>query len=100
MKVTLRYFDGCPNWRATGEMLAALGAQHGFGVVTERVETPEQADAIGFRGSPTVLIDGADPFTDPTAPIGLACRVYRGPDGLIGAPTEPMLRAAFEAAAP
>jgi hypothetical protein len=30
----------------------------------ERVTTPENARRVGFRGSPTVLIDGEDPFAD------------------------------------
>jgi hypothetical protein len=42
---------------------------------------------VGFRGSPTVLVDGRDPFADRQAPVGLSCRVYSTPEGLAGAPT-------------
>ena len=52
-----------------------------------QVTTPEQAQSTGFRGSPTVLVDGRDPFADPDAPVGLSCRVYRTDAGLAGAPT-------------
>ncbi len=38
------------------------------------VSTPEEAEAAQFRGSPTVLVDGRDPFSDPEAPVGLAIR--------------------------
>jgi hypothetical protein len=33
------------------------------------------------------LIDGVDPFAEPGHPIGLGCRVYRTPEGLLGSPT-------------
>ena len=49
--------------------------------------TPEEAEAVRFRGSPTILVNGQDPFADPDAPVGLSCRVYRTDAGLAGAPT-------------
>jgi hypothetical protein len=98
MKITLRYFDGCPNWRVAEERLRAALADVGpedAEVVLERVETYEEALGLGFQGSPTVLIDGRDPFADERADIGLACRVYLTPEGLQGAPTFDQLRAAL-----
>ena len=66
--------------------------------VTRRlVETPEDAEAIGFRGSPSILVNGKDLFPDPSAPVGLACRIYVTPDGFAGAPTLDQLRAAIRA---
>ncbi len=59
------------------------------------VESPEQAEAIGFRGSPSILVNGADLFPDPAAPVGLACRIYATPDGLAGSPTSDQLRSAL-----
>lgn len=56
-------------------------------VTLTAVPTPEDAERLGFRGSPTILIDGEDPFADEAAPVGLACRVFATPDGLRGAPT-------------
>jgi hypothetical protein len=51
---------------------------------------------VGFRGSPTVLVDGRDPFLDRDSPVGrLACRVDRTEDGLAGAPTVDQLVAAL-----
>ena len=61
------------------------------------IETPEAAAEHGFRGSPTVLIDGVDPFTDPDAPIGLSCRVYRTEIGFAGSPTLDQLEDAITA---
>lgn len=100
MRVTLRYFDGCPNWRVAQErvrqVLDEVGAPE-VPIELERIETPERAQEVAFRGSPTVLIDGRDPFLDDDAPIGLMCRVYTTPEGLAGAPTLSQLRAALRA---
>lgn len=89
-EVVLLYFDGCPSWQVAldrlREALTAVGADPDA-VRLEQVTTPERADELAFRGSPTVLVDGVDPFADPTDPVGLSCRVYRGADGPSGAPT-------------
>jgi hypothetical protein len=57
------------------------------------ITTAEQAGAAGFRGSPTVLIDGRDPFADPGTPTSLSCRVFPTETGLAGAPTVEQLHA-------
>lgn len=88
--MTLRYFDGCPNWQiADANLREALDATGHVDVSVdhEKVETAEAAERLGFIGSPTVLIDGYDPFAAPGAPVGLACRIYRTPAGLRGSPT-------------
>lgn len=86
--ITLRYFDGCPNWQVAKERIEVVLAQLGEtrAVTLERVETPQEADELDFRGSPTILIDGVDPF-DAGGPAGLSCRVYRTDAGLEGAPS-------------
>lgn len=99
MHVTLRYFDGCPNWLTLADELADLAGQFDLAVSHERVETPEEAERLGFRGSPTVLVDGHDPFATGDEPTGLACRVYPTPEGYRGAPTRSQLREALETAA-
>lgn len=90
MHVVLRFFAGCPNWetadRRLREALDRTGHTH-VRIDHQRVDTPDDADRLGFIGSPTVLIDGTDPFAEQGAPVGLACRVYRTPEGLAGAPT-------------
>jgi len=100
MRVTLRYFDGCPNWEiALGRVREAMAAPGGDvpEVELELVPTGEDAERLGFRGSPTVLVDGVDPFADETAPVGLACRVYRTERGMEGAPSVEQLRAVLTA---
>ncbi len=99
MEITLQYFDGCPNWTVAAERLAIVAAERLDLTVTRRlVQSPEDAEALGFHGSPSILVNGADLFPDPGAAIGLACRRYVTPDGLDGAPTLDQLRAAIPAA--
>ena len=98
MQITLRYFAGCPNWRLAKERLRTTLESAGLSdavISLEPVETHEEAARLGFRGSPTILVDGRDPFADESTPVGLACRVYATGDGLQGAPTLDQLRAAI-----
>lgn len=89
MIVQLLYFDGCPNWQETDQRLRDAIAVAALDVSPEyvNVATAEDAERLRFRGSPTVLVNGADPFADEAAPVGLSCRVFQTPDGLRGAPT-------------
>jgi hypothetical protein len=99
MNITLQYFDGCPNWKVAAERLAVIVAEYPGTVVTRRlVENLEDAEAIGFRGSPSVLVGGTDLFPDSAGPVGLACRIYTTPTGLAGAPTLEQLRDAMATA--
>lgn len=64
--------------------------------ILERLATPEDAERLRFVGSPTVLVDGLDPFADGDVAFGLSCRVYQTPDGLAGTPTVEQLREALQ----
>jgi len=94
--VRLLYFEDCPNWRLAEarlrEALARVGADPDA-VTREQVTTVEQADALGFRGSPAILLDGIDPFAEPDAPTGLACRIYRTSTGFQPVPSVEQLAA-------
>jgi len=93
MDVALLYFDDCPNWETTEAYLRQLvGETPQLALRCQRVDTPEAAERFGFRGSPTVLVDGEDPFASADAPFGLTCRVYQTPEGLAGSPTLAQLR--------
>lgn len=89
MDLILRYFDGCPNWITADQRLKdALQLTGVAATVTyETVQTPGDAELTNFRGSPTILIDGEDPFADQAGPVGLACRMYRTEQGPQGAPS-------------
>jgi hypothetical protein len=99
VKVTVQYFDDCPSWRTAEERLRAALARIGEPetVILEAVDTEQKARERGFKGSPSILVDGIDPFDDPGLQVGLSCRLYRTPDGLQGAPTTDQLVGALEA---
>lgn len=94
MEITLQYFDGCPNWKVAYQHLKTVFDEHALDVTVsyQLIDTLDAAAEYGFRGSPTVLIDGVDPFADPDAPVGLVCRVYVTEGGLAGSPTLEQLR--------
>lgn len=88
--VALQYFDGCPNWiqaeALLNEALAIVGLAE-VQIERQLVDTVTDAVRVGFIGSPTILIDGMDPFAVDGAQPGFACRVYSTPAGLRGCPT-------------
>lgn len=89
MFVEVRYVDGCPNAATAQRRLAAALAETGRGDVSvrlRRIDDERQAVLLGFTGSPTILVDGVDPFQAPAA-AALTCRLYPTPDGLAGCPT-------------
>ncbi len=99
MQVNVLYFDDCPNWKVARqrlhEALGAAGLADEVQVTYQTVETPEEAERVGFRGSPTILVDGRDPWADRGATGGLSCRIYATEDGPDGAPSVAQLTAAL-----
>lgn len=89
LKIEVQYFDDCPNSKEFIDIvkraLPNAGVDYTYREV--RVDSYEKAKEIGFRGSPTLLIDGVDiENAEPPACPGLNCRVYRN-----GLPTENLI---------
>mgnify|MGYP005656192921 CR=1 FL=1 len=64
--ITLLYFNDCPNWLIANDHLETLVVEHPEIVITRHiVDTAEEAAHTGFRGSPSILVDGHDPFAGP-----------------------------------
>jgi hypothetical protein len=101
MKIEVLVVADCPNEQLTGERLHQalrdVGLRTAF--TTRVIADPAEAERCGFTGSPTILIDGRDPFAEPGRSPGLACRMYRTAIGLSGAPDIEQLRQALVAAA-
>lgn len=94
MRITIQYFDGCPHWRLADERVRKVLRDVPAGDVAldyELIDSPETAERVGFHGSPTILVDGRDPFATGTEPAGMSCRVFSTEDGPQGAPTEAQL---------
>ena len=97
-QVLLLYARGCPNWRALDGLLRQMAVAWGFTLDRREVVTLEEAQRLGFAGSPTVLINGRDPFpSDGNA--SLSCRLYATETGLRGVPATEGLLAALHRAA-
>jgi hypothetical protein len=95
MRIDLLHVADCPNLVVTRDrVVMALGRAGVAATVHEReVTTPEEAERSGMSGSPTILIDGVDPFRG--AGPSLACRLYRSDDTAEGAPPLDALIEAF-----
>ncbi|KOU36258.1 hypothetical protein [Streptomyces sp. WM6378] len=98
MEIEVLVVPDCPNEQPAVEQLRQALDDTGLRetVFTTRVITDQaEAERSGFTGSPTILIDGRDPFAEPGHAPGLACRVYQTPDGLAGLPALEELRQAL-----
>jgi hypothetical protein len=85
MELVVLSVPDCPNAAAFEERLAAALAEHPAAVVRHRVVGDErEAAEVGMHGSPTLLVNGADPFAEPGQPPSLSCRLYRDASGVAG----------------
>lgn len=100
--VELLVVADCPNEHLAAVLLRTALDDVGLvdvGFATTVIDTQQQAERRGFTGSPTVFIDGSDPFAEPGRAPALACRVYRHPGGPTGLPDLILLRKALKRAA-
>lgn len=90
MHVSFLSIDDCPNAdlgrQRLIEALETLDLDPSI-VAYTTVDTTEQAERLLFRGSPSIFVDGIDPFADKDTPVGLSCRIYRTEAGIEGAPS-------------
>lgn len=87
----------CPNLAQLLERLREVTAAP---VITREVGSEAEAVALGMAGSPTLLVNGTDPFAALDGrECGLSCRLYRDAGGqLVPAPSVSQLREAIAAA--
>jgi len=68
--------EACPHVSEFEERLAVALADLEGAVVRRRVIADEaEAAAAGMHGSPTLLVDGSDPFAAPGQPTSMSCRL-------------------------
>jgi hypothetical protein len=96
MEVRILYVEDCPNVGLAEQRVRDLAAgDPEVRVARQRVADPADAAAAGLHGSPTILIDGVDPFAEPGTEASWACRVFVSADGVQGAPSTEQLREAM-----
>jgi Alkylmercury lyase len=97
MHLTVLSEATCPNVAVLEDRLAAvLAGRAGVSVSHQVVSDEDEAARWGMHGSPTLLIDGVDPFADPAQPSSMSCRLYRDDTGRTsGAPSINQLRQAL-----
>jgi hypothetical protein len=103
MRVLVLAVPDCPNARLLEERLAkVLEGRRDVLVSRQVIDDEQEAARQGMHGSPTLLIDGTDPFAGPGQSGTLSCRLYRDGDGRVdGAPLVSQLRQVIgEPAAP
>ena len=90
VKLQFQFFEGCPNHKKMSDNLkeANKGLEDKIDLKEILVEDEATAKQVGFRGSPTLIIDGID-VEDLAAPENpsLACRFYPG-----GVPSAELIR--------
>lgn len=88
--IELLYFEGCPGHERVLPLLQQRADTSGAALKLRAIETPEQAIAERFLGSPTVRVDGQDvePDASSRTDFGMKCRLYRSNEGT--SPTPPV----------
>lgn len=102
MEIEVLVVPDCPHYQLAEEQLRqAMDDAHltTTGFTTRVVADQAEAERSAFIGSPTILIDGRDPFAEPGATPSHSCRIYRTPHGPAGAPGLDQLRQALQTAA-
>ena len=95
LKLEVLHVPDCPN---LAPMLQRLAEASDLPVTTRLIETDADAAEFGMAGSPTLLIDGVDPFAaGDDCGCGVSCRLYRDGGRIVPAPSVEQLRAAITA---
>lgn len=100
LRVELLVIEECPH---LSQALADLESVLGGGVLETPVQlvmvnSLEDAEFLGFQGSPTIRVNGEDVVPAPELPVALACRLYRDAEGrAAGSPPIEAIRASVAA---
>ncbi|HEY8700409.1 MAG TPA: hypothetical protein VIM08_05505 [Arthrobacter sp.] len=93
----LRVISDCPNSGPALDLFRRTLAAEGLPVEQLRlreVTSEDEAQELGFNGSPSFIAGGRDLFPSVIAPA-LSCRVYPSEHGLAGLPSPESLRGAL-----
>lgn len=90
MRLQILSVPDCPNTSLLDGRLTEAIATLGLDLAVEHVTVADEAHAraSGMNGSPTLLLDGVDPFAAPGVEPSVSCRLYPADGGGIdGAPS-------------
>lgn len=77
MLITVLRIENCPNAESLiAELKDLIRDRSDVTLETLVIHSEEEGRQLGFHGSPTILIEGKDPFPAPEVPVGLSCRLY------------------------
>jgi hypothetical protein len=98
VQIDILYTKDCTDWEETARLvqqaLDDLGLEGDF--IYTLVNSDREAMELHFIGSPTVLLDGVDPWPMPNAPAGTRLRPYFTPEGMADHPTYDMIVEALQ----
>ncbi len=89
LRAELLVFEGCPHADEARRDLESVLRE---GIVETPIQvvlvtSMDDAEFLGFQGSPTIRINGQDVVPMPELAVALGCRVYRADDGrVVGSP--------------
>jgi Alkylmercury lyase len=96
--LTVLAVPDCPNVNLLEQRLAQALERRDVTVSRHVISDQDEAARRGMHGSPTILVDGIDPFAEPGLPASVSCRLYRDRRGRAeGAPSVRQLRHAISA---
>jgi hypothetical protein len=103
VRIELYFWAGCPSLPETEALLREVLEDAAIDAAVEPIEvrTQEEADALGFVGSPTIRIDGRDVDEEGAARSrpSLTCRIYTTEEGAVSpVPTRTQLERALSLA--
>ncbi|OLZ51590.1 alkylmercury lyase family protein [Amycolatopsis keratiniphila] len=82
MELVVLSVPDCPHVALLDNLLRTVLADHeDIRVVHRQILGQDQAEREGMRGSPTLLVDGIDPFAEPGSQPSVSCRLFRDEDG-------------------
>jgi hypothetical protein len=87
VRIELYFWAGCPSYPEAEALLRDVLAADGIDAEIESIEvhSQQEAEALGFVGSPTIRIDGRDVDEDGASRSrpSLTCRVYITEEGAV-----------------
>jgi hypothetical protein len=92
-KIEFYYFEGCPSYKRALDHLKEIINEENIKADLKlvRVESPEDAQKVGFQGSPSIKIDGQD-MEGRESDVSFTCRIYNIDGALTGIPSKEYIR--------